>query len=76
MKLEMARHDGGASLRRNWSPADSALCWPGSGRGFADFLALPSGAVGDPALAPFLHPAQDGGGGKALRLKGVATAMD
>jgi hypothetical protein len=72
--LEMARHDGGAprSLKKKWS----CLSAPGTGRGFPSFLVLPSGAVDDPALAPFLHPASNGSGAKVLRLRGMATAME
>ncbi len=73
---ELARHSGGGPLSRDDSLDDSILCSPGSGWGYPAFLELPSGTVADPALAPFLHPASDGSGGKALRLRGAATAME
>ncbi len=74
--LEMARHDGGAPLCHDRSRQWSGLGAPGTGWGSTSFLVLPSGAVDDPALAPFLHPASDGCGAKALRLRGKATAME
>jgi hypothetical protein len=74
--LEMARHGGGAPLSRKGSLEASPVCGPTGSLGYACFVALPSGTVDDPALAPFLHPAVDGGGGKVLRLRGVATAME
>jgi hypothetical protein len=75
-KLEMARHDGGAALSRSVSLAESSLRPPGRCSGYPAFLALPSGTVGDPALAPFLHPSQNGIGGRTLRLRGFASAME
>jgi hypothetical protein len=75
--LEAARH-GGAACSYGWSLEEGGLWKPelDFGRGYAAFLTLPSGTVGDPALAPFLHAARDGGIRKALRLKVWPTAME
>jgi hypothetical protein len=71
----MARHGGAAPLCRTWSLATSPVC-NGTGLGSRTFLTLPTGAVDDPALAPCVHPAVDGGAGKVLRLRGVVAAME
>jgi hypothetical protein len=73
----MARHGGGAgTLGRGGSLERCSLVPPGDGSGYPAFLELPSGTVGDPVLALFLHPAGAGSGGKVLRLQGVVTAME
>jgi hypothetical protein len=62
----MARHDGGAPLK-HWTLACDSPCAMGISVGYFAFLKVPSGAVDDPALAPFLHPARDGSDATVLR---------
>jgi hypothetical protein len=73
-RLELARHGGGDPLSHSVSLG--SLIEPGGGQGLSAFLALPSGTVADPNLAPFLQPASGGDGAQVLRFKGVATAME
>jgi hypothetical protein len=73
-ELEVARRDGDA-LSRGRSLANSGLCTPGKAWGYR-IRALPSGTVADRELEPFLHRPKDGSRDKALRLQGVATAME